>query len=246
MTKEKSPVISIVMPAYNAQERLQGVMDRIPAQLWRSVVNIWCIDDGSTDKTGAILEALASNNAKIRPLRFDRNRGYGAALKKGLALCQDDGCDVAACLHADGQYPPEIIPQAIDSMLSRALDIMQGSRIASGTALSGGMPLYKFIANRTLTFLENRVFKLSLTDYHSGMLFYSRRALTILPFDRLSDGFDFDVEVIASARANGLAIGEIPVPTHYGTEISHVRSIPYGFRVLEIIRKYALGRYVLR
>jgi hypothetical protein len=150
------------------------------------------------------------------------------------------------CLHADGQYAPEIIPDALSAMRSRLLDIMQGSRIASKTALSGGMPLYKFLANRALTFFENRVLKLSLTDYHSGMLFYARRALETLPFDTFSDSFDFDVEVIASARARGLSIGEIPVPTHYGTEISHVRSISYGVRVLDIMRKYAMGRYALR
>jgi glycosyltransferase involved in cell wall biosynthesis len=238
--------VSIIMPAYNAQEHIRGVFERIPTRLWPAIVNAWVIDDGSIDETSTVLASLASANAKIRPLRFDRNSGYGAALKKGLSLCRDDGCMIAVCLHADGQYPPEIIPGAIDSMLSRSLDIMQGSRIASGTALSGGMPLYKFMANRALTFLENRVFRLSLTDFHSGMLFYSRRALATLPFDRFSDSFDFDVEVIAAARANNLAIGEIAIPTHYGTEISHVRSIPYGIRVLDAIIKYKQGRYTLQ
>ena len=238
-----TPTVSIIMPAYNAQEHIQGVFERIPAQWWPHVINAWVIDDGSVDKTSTVIGLLSSVNAKIKPLRFERNSGYGAALKKGLSLCRTDGCMIAICLHADGQYPPEIIPGALSTMLSRGLDIMQGSRIASGTALSGGMPLYKFIANRTLTFLENRVFGLSLTDYHSGMLFYSRRALETLPFERFSDSFDFDVEVIAAARANNLAIGEIPIPTHYGTELSHVRSIPYGIRVLDAIAKYKLGRY---
>jgi glycosyltransferase involved in cell wall biosynthesis len=242
MTKEKLPV-SVIMPAYNAQEHIAGVFERIPAGLWPIIANVWVIDDGSTDMTGTIINKLAAANAKIRPLRFNRNSGYGAALKKGLSMCRRDGCGLGVCLHADGQYPPEIIPCAVTTMLSRSLDIMQGSRIASGTALSGGMPIYKFMANKVLTFLENRVFRLSLTDYHSGMLFYSRRALETLPFERFSDSFDFDVEVIAAARANNLAIGEIPIPTHYGTEISHVRSIPYGIRVLNAIIKYKQGRY---
>jgi glycosyltransferase involved in cell wall biosynthesis len=235
--------ISIIMPAYNAGTHLEDVFNRIPSDVWRMAANVWAIDDGSTDNTGTVLDTLAAGNPNIRPIHFDRNKGYGAALKKGLSLCQGDGCGIAVCLHADGQYPPEVIPVALEAMKSRSLDILQGSRIASGTALSGGMPIYKFVANRALTFLENRVFGLSMTDYHSGMLLYSRRAIATLPFERFSDSFDFDVEVIASARAKGLAIGEIPIPTHYGAEISHVRSIPYGLRVLNIMRKFATGGY---
>jgi glycosyltransferase involved in cell wall biosynthesis len=237
--------VSIIMPAYNAGAHIEGVFKRIPAQLWPGIANVWVIDDGSIDKTGAIANALAIANRKIKPIHFDCNKGYGVALKKGLSLCKNDGCTIALCLHADGQYPPEIIPGAIEKMRSRVLDIMQGSRIASGTALTGGMPLYKFVANRTLTFFENLVFHLTMTDYHSGMLFFSRRALETLPFESFSDSYDFDVEAIAAARANGLSIGEIPIPTHYGSEISHVRSIPYGFRIVRVMRKYLMGRYTL-
>jgi glycosyltransferase involved in cell wall biosynthesis len=227
--------LSIIIPAYNAEAHLLSVVERIPAPLWPNVANVWVVDDGSIDKTGTILDALGNTNSKIRPIHFDRNRGYGAALKEGLCRCRNDGCAVAVCLHADGQYPPEMIPGALELMHQKSFDIMQGSRIASGTALSGGMPLYKFLANRALTFLENRVYGLSMTDYHSGMLFYSR-----------SDSFDFDVEIIASARARGLAIGEVPVPTHYGAEISHVQPMLYGIRVLGIMRKYMIGRYSVR
>ncbi len=245
MSHVKSATLSIIMPAYNAEAHITGVFKRLSPAIWPAVANVWAIDDGSTDKTAATLQTLAAANPKIRLLRFDRNNGYGAALKKGLSLCKNDGCETALCLHADGQYPPEIIPAALETMQVNGFDILQGSRIASGTALSGGMPLYKFLANRTLTFFENRILGLSLTDYHSGMLFYSRRALERLPFDTFSDGFDFDVEVIASARAKGLSIGEIPIATRYGSEISHVRSIPYGFRVVGIMMKYASGRYFL-
>jgi glycosyltransferase involved in cell wall biosynthesis len=236
--------VSMVMPAYNAETHIEGVFKRIPAGMWPDIASVWVIDDGSIDKTGAVVDALAIANRKIKPIHFDCNRGYGVALKKGLSLCKNDGCKIALCLHADGQYPPEIIPVAVGKMSSRELDIMQGSRIASGTALTGGMPLYKFVANRTLTFIENLVFQLSMTDYHSGMLFFSRRALEVLPFETFSDSFDFDVEAIAAARASGLSIGEIPIPTHYGSEISHVRSISYGFRVMRVIGKYIMGRYI--
>ncbi len=235
--------ISIVMPAYNAAGHIAGVVERVPHELWRCIRNVWIINDGSTDQTGPIINAMALKNGCIRPIHFERNRGYGASLKKGLYLCREDNSAIAVCLHADGQYPPEVIPRLLDSMHDKVLDILQGSRIASGTALSGGMPLYKFAANRVLTFLENAVFGLSLTDYHSGMLFYGKKTLETLPFERFSDSFDFDVEAIACARAKGLAIGEAPIPTHYGSEISHVRSIAYGMRVLDVMRKYLTGRY---
>jgi hypothetical protein len=146
-------------------------------------------------------------------------------------------------LHADGQYPPEPVKRFIDDMTARHIDILQGSRIGSGTALSGGMPLYKYVANRILTFFENIVFGLSLTDYHSGMLLYSRKALDTLPFDRLSASFDFDLEVIALGRARGLAIEERQIPTRYAGEISHVNVVTYGLRVLRVMACYAAGRY---
>jgi glycosyltransferase involved in cell wall biosynthesis len=234
---------SIIMPAFNAADHIGTVLDRIPAVLQPSIKNIWIVNDGSKDLTGAMADTLALKNGSVRPVHFDKNRGYGAALKKGLSLCKDDGCEVAVCLHADGQYPPEVIPDAIRIMREKSFDIMQGSRIASGTALSGGMPVYKFLANRALTFFENIVFGLSMTDYHSGMLFYSRRAIKNLPFDSFSDSFDFDVEVIASARAHRYKIGELPIPTHYGSEISHVHSVFYGLQVVNVMRKYLRGRY---
>jgi glycosyltransferase involved in cell wall biosynthesis len=243
MIFKKDPHVSIIMPAYNAQEHLAATIDRIPSRLWSMINVLWIINDGSTDSTAAVADALAKKHEKIRPIHCYPNRGYGAVMKKGLDLCKGDGCMVAVCLHSDGQYSPEAIGEGLLSMRNRKLDVMQGSRIASGTALSGGMPLYKFIANRALTFLENMVYGLSLTDYHSGMLFYGRTALDTLPFKRFSDSFDFDVEVIACCRALDLSVGEMPVPTHYGTEVSHVRSIRYGLRVVKVMIKYLLRRY---
>ena len=117
---------------------------------------------------------------------------------------------------------------------ARGIDVLQGSRIASGTALSGGMPVYKYVSNRILTFFENIVFSLSMTDYHSGMLLYSRQALDSLPFGALSSSFDFDLEVIAVARSRGLSIAELPIPTRYAGEISHVNVYSYGLRVLRV------------
>ena len=235
--------ISLVIPAYNAVLFLERVILRIPADQRSSIQQIYIVNDGSTDATAALINRLAADDPKIQPIHFTKNRGYGAAVKEGLHLCKNDGCDYAVCVHADGQYPPEYIGKGAALMASCGLHIMQGSRIASGTALSGGMPLYKFIANRLLTTLENIVFRLDMTDYHSGMLFYSKTALDTLPFNKFSDSFDFDVQVIACSCARKLAVGEMPIPTRYGEEHSHVRSIPYGLRVLRIVFDYASGKY---
>ena len=233
------------MPAFNAARHLEGVIGRIPQEVWQDIVHVWVVNDGSHDCTIAVIDQLCSSNPKIRPVHFSWNRGYGRAVREGLSHCKEDGCDVAVCLHADGQYPPEAIPAMVEKMAACNADIMQGSRIASGTALSGGMPVYKYIANRTLTFFENIVFGLSLSDYHSGMLLYSRKALDTLPFERLSASFDFDLEVIALARARKLAISEMPIPTRYAEEQSYLNPVSYGVRVLGVMTKYLAGRYTM-
>ncbi len=231
------------MPAYNAAAHIEGVFERIPSEVWKQLHHVWVVNDGSADNTAEKLDGLAKQNARIRPVHLQVNRGYGIAVQTGLKRCREDGCDIAICLHADGQYAPEIIPQFVEKIESEQYDIVQGSRIASGTALSGGMPLYKFVANRVLTFFENLVFGLSMSDFHSGYLVYSRKALDSIPFERLSTSFDFDLEVIASARARGLKVGELPIPTRYAEEKSHVNSIAYGMRCIGVMAKYLMGKY---
>ncbi len=231
------------MPAYNAARHLEAVVARIPHSLWPRVEHVWIINDGSRDDTRTVVAGLCEKNDKIRAVHFSWNRGYGTTVRQGLARCKEDKCDIAVCLHADGQYPPEVIEEGADAMASRSIDVLQGSRIASGTALSGGMPLYKYVANRVLTFFENIVFGLRLTDYHSGMLFYSKKALDTLPFDRLSSSFDFDLEVIALSCSRGLSIAEFPIPTRYAGEISYVNPIAYGIRVLGVMANYMAKRY---
>jgi glycosyltransferase involved in cell wall biosynthesis len=237
------PTISLFMPAFNAEPYIREVFNRFPDELWRSIAHVWVINDGSTDGTKEALAALCRSNDKITAVHFAWNRGYGKAVKEGLGKCKNDGCDIAVCLHADGQYPPEAVVKFSREMAARRLDILQGSRIASGTALSGGMPVYKYTANRILTFLENMVFNLSMTDYHSGMLLYGRKTLDMVPFERLSDSFDIDLEMIACGRARGLAISEMPIPTRYAGETSHLNPVTYGLRVLGVMAKYLSGRY---
>lgn len=237
------PSISIFMPAYNAAPYMRKVIGRIPPALWERLGSVWIVNDGSTDLTGAVAESLSRGNGIIRPVHFSRNRGYGVAVRQGLSLCKSDGCDFAACLHADGQYPPESILPFVDAMAANGIDLMQGSRLASGTALAGGMPIYKYIAGRLLTAIENRVLGLRLSDYHSGFLVYGRAALEALPFHLLSESFDFDLEAIAAARTRGLAISELPIPTRYAGETSHLNPATYGLRVLWALVKYKAGYY---
>jgi glycosyltransferase involved in cell wall biosynthesis len=240
---DRIPRVSVFIPAFNASAHLPAVLERFPDELWPAIEHVWIINDGSRDSTAACADTLAKGNVKIQPVHFSWNRGYGCAVREGLFRCRQDACDFAVCLHADGQYPPEAIVGFVREMAARGIDILQGSRIASGTALSGGMPLYKYVANRILTFFENIVFNLSMTDYHSGMLVYGRKALDSLPFEALSGSFDFDLEVIACARSRGLCIAELPIPTRYAGEISHVNVVSYGLRVLGVMAKYLAGGY---
>jgi glycosyltransferase involved in cell wall biosynthesis len=235
--------ISVIMPAYNACRHIDSVLYRFPSELKRVIRHIYIINDGSTDETHAFLDALSLNEKTIVPVHFETNRGYGNAVREGLNRCRKDGCDFAACIHADGQYPPESVCSFVSHMQLKNIDIMQGSRIASGTALQGGMPLYKYIAGTILTALENQVLHLKLTDYHSGFLVYNRKALSTLRFEQLSYSFDFDLEVLASACHAGLKVGELPIPTRYATEHSYLNPVTYGIRVLRVLFRFKAGYY---
>lgn len=232
-----------VIPAYNAARHIRGVIERLAALRELTVDSIVVVDDGSQDATRAEALACAALGVPVALVVRRANGGYGAAMKDGLVRARESDADLVACIHADGQYSPEALPSLVRSMRSRQLDLLQGSRIASGTALSGGMPFYKYAANAVLNRLENSTLKLAMTDYHSGYLLYGRRALERIPFARLSDSFDFDLEVIAAACARGLRVGEAPVPTHYGDETSHLNPISYGLRVLRVMWNYRRGHY---
>jgi glycosyltransferase involved in cell wall biosynthesis len=235
--------LTVVIPAYDAGRHIGAVLERVARLTACGLEHVIVVDDGSRDDTVRVIKAAKPPpGARLTLLERRKNGGYGAAMKDGLAAASAEGPDLVACVHADGQYAPEALPALISEHARRGLDLLQGSRIASGTALRGGMPLYKYVGNALLNRLENRTLQLSLTDYHSGYLLYGRRALQ-LPLQGLSNSFDFDLEVIASARARGLVVGEAPVPTHYGDEISHLNPLTYGLRVLRVMWNYKRGRY---
>jgi glycosyltransferase involved in cell wall biosynthesis len=235
--------VCVFIPAYNAAATVSEVLARIPAETWDAVQSVIVIDDGSTDETARVVEGLQRKYAKLVLVSSPQNRGYGPTVRRGLKLALETGADAIACLHADGQYPPEKLPAFFAHMQEHGIDVLQGSRHKAGGALAGGMPVYKWLAGKVLTGLENLAFGLKLTDYHSGFLVYSHRAVTEVPIDELSGYFDFDLEFIARARQRGLSIDELAIPTRYADEESHLNPIRYGFRVLRVTAKFLSGRY---
>jgi len=233
----------VVVPAYQAEATLEETLERIPGSTWPSIERLLIVDDGSRDGTRRVATRLAAREPRIEVVHHDANRGYGPTVRRGLEAARASSCDVAVVLHADGQYPPERLLECAEVCLSGGLALLQGSRHRDGTARAGGMPLYKIVAGRLLVALENRVFGLALTDYHSGFLFHSRRALDAIPYAELGSSFDFDLQVIACAAAAGLPVGETGIATRYAGEVSHLRPIPYGLRVLEVLRRYRQGRF---
>jgi glycosyltransferase involved in cell wall biosynthesis len=235
--------LAIVIPAYQARRHIRGVLERISATGVPELSRVIVVDDGSRDAISEEVSAMHHFPCALECMVRERNGGYGAAMKDGISRARERGATVVACVHADGQYAPESLPSLLTERSRRELDVLQGSRIASGTALRGGMPYYKYVANAALNLLENRTLGLALSDYHSGYLIYGPRALASLPFANFSDSFDFDLEVIAAACAHGFRVAEAPVPTHYGDEVSHLNPISYGLRVLRVLLKYRRGRY---
>jgi glycosyltransferase involved in cell wall biosynthesis len=237
------PSLSVFVPAYNAADTLSGVIARIPDEAWPIIEAVHIINDGSTDATARVAMTIAQKYPKVRLHSLPSNQGYGQAVRQGIKLCLAGGADYIGCLHADGQYPPEQLLPFVQHMHARGIHVLQGSRHKDGGALAGGMPFYKYVAGKCLSWLENKTFGLHLTDYHSGFLVYSRTALLTVPVDRLSGYFDFDLEFIAWARSKGLTVDELPIPTRYHGEVSHLNPVRYGLRALGVMGKYVTGRY---
>jgi len=235
--------VFIIMPAYNAGKTIEGVFSRIPDHVKLRIKRYVVVNDGSKDDTEEALSRLRSECPDLITLRHETNRGYGAAEKTLLNYALKEGAEVAILLHSDGQYSPEKIPDLLKPIDDNEADIVQGSRMLGKGALKGGMPLYKFIANKCLTALENMAFGMKLAEYHSGYMLYSRKTLLEIPFNRLSDSFDFDLEMIVMAKIRNFRIAEVPIPTIYAGEVSHLNPVKYGLDVLSVVRSYLRGKY---
>jgi len=232
------------MPAYNAEKTIERVFARIPPAVQHQVVHYIVVNDGSTDDTAAALGRLQQHFPRLVVLDHGVNRGYGVAEKTLLRYAAGTEAEVIVLLHADGQYTPEEIPRLVEPFDTEQADIVQGSRMMEGrAALRGGMPLYKYVANRALTAIENLAFGLRMAEYHSGYMLYSQRALRTIPFEKLSDNFCFDQEMLIMAKVKGLKIVQRPIPTHYGDEVSHLKPVRYGLHVLALVWAYQRGHY---
>ncbi|RJQ31205.1 glycosyltransferase family 2 protein [Candidatus Parcubacteria bacterium] len=241
MVPENKKIV-IVIPAFNAQKTIGVVLSRIPAEFITRTEKIYVINDGSLDGTLAEAESLKNKFSNIVIINKEINEGYARAQKTGFRRALNEGADVIILLHADGQYAPEELPRLTEPLIDGSADVVQGSRMLGG-ALKGGMPLYKFLANKFLSKLENICYRMDLAEYHSGYMLYSGKALKTIPFEKLSDTFHFDGEMLFVANDLGLRIKEIAIPTHYGGEKSNLKPIKYGFDVLKIMLRYKSGGY---
>jgi glycosyltransferase involved in cell wall biosynthesis len=236
------PVL-IAVPAYNAGDTVERLFARIPSDAVDHTTRYVAVDDGSSDDTLQALARVRSRLPSLVVLRHERNRGYGGAVKTLFSHALDSDARIIVILHADGQYAPEKLPDLLGPLRRGEADLVQGSRMLGGGALAGGMPLYKYVANRILTVIENRAFGMNLAEFHSGYMLYSRKTLTAIPFTRLSDSFDFDLEMLVCARILGLRVGEVSIPTRYADEVSHLKPISYGLDVLAVVGRHLRGEY---
>ena len=235
--------VFVLVPAYNAGATVERVFERIPDEARGRIRRYAAVNDGSKDDTAAALERLAARFPNLAILNHAGNRGYGEAEKTLLRYALAEGAQVGILLHSDGQYSPEKIPEILAPFDRGEADMAQGSRMLGGGALRGGMPFYKFVANKILTAIENRAFGMTMAEYHSGYMAYSRKAMETIPWEKLSNSFDFDLEMLVLAHIKGLRIAEVPIPTIYAGEKSHLNPIQYGLDVLSVVREYRRGKY---
>lgn len=235
--------IGILIVAYNAESTLAKVLDRIPVDFLKQIDAILVCDDASTDDTHNVgLRYQSKSQLPLTIVRHEINLGYGGNQKTGYQWALEKNLDLVVLLHGDGQYAPEYLPQMVAPIVSGSADVVFGSRmITHGGARQGGMPLYKFVGNKILTTLQNRLAKVSLTEWHSGYRAYSVASLRKVNFLKNSDYFDFDSQIILQMIGARQRIVEIEIPTFYGDEISRVNGIKYGIKILIHTLKFRLS-----
>jgi len=227
------------MPAYNAAKTLRQTYDEVMEQGLVDLVIL--VDDGSKDETAAIARALPGVKVHVHP----KNRGYGGNQKTCYRLALEAGADIVIMIHPDYQYTPKLIPAMVTIIGNDLHPCVLGSRILGGYALRGGMPVWKYIANRFLTAAENLLLGAKLSEYHTGYRAFSRTLLTALPLEANSDDFVFDNQMLAQILWSGFTIGEVSCPTKYFAEASSInlrRSIQYGIGCMTVAGTYRLAK----
>jgi glycosyltransferase involved in cell wall biosynthesis len=226
----------IFIVAYNAEATIEKVLNRIPSCLHSADVEVLIIDDSSKDNTFTRgLRFQQKNSAfKITVLRTAENQGYGGNQKLGYRYAIDNGFDIVALVHGDGQYAPEKLPALLAPLVHGEAEVVFGSRmIDKRAARRGGMPFYKWIGNQILTRFQNCMLGTTLSEFHSGYRLYSTKALAQIPFERNTNGFHFDTEIIIQLVLKNVRIAELPIPTYYGDEICHVNGVKYAWDVFK-------------
>lgn len=240
MIKQKKVVV--VMPAYNAAQTLEKTWSEIPLDIVDEVV---LVDDASRDETSQLARQLGIHHV----LRHDRNRGYGGNQKTCYAKALELGADIVIMVHPDYQYSPKLIESMAYVIANDVYPVVYASRILGKGALKGGMPMYKYVANRLLTLFQNIMMGQKLSEYHTGYRAFSGEALRKVDLEANSDDFVFDNQITAQIFMAGLEIAEVTCPTRYFKEASSInfrRSVIYGLGVLKVCLQYRLHKWGMR
>lgn len=237
MPRQSSHKVVVVMPAYNAAKTLHMTYAELPHNMVDLVI---LVDDGSSDQTVDIARKLG-----LELFVHNRNYGYGANQKTCYREALKAGADIIVMVHPDYQYDPTLLPEIVRPIQQGEADVVLGSRLLGGNVMKQGMPWWKFISNRFLTGLENRVFGLTLSEYHTGYRAYRRDALESVNLDMNSDNFIFDQEIMAQFVDLGARVAEVPVPTRYfpqASSASFIQSSIYGLSILLLLLRFVLHR----
>lgn len=241
--------VGVLVLAYEASSTLERLFTRIPLNLGAELTAVLICDDGSKDDTFCVAARIKQQHPHI-PIELIRrpvNLGYGGNQKAGYRWMIDHGLDLVVLLHGDGQYAPECLPQMIEPILDGRADVVLGSRmLVPGAAIAGGMPLYKYVGNKILTYIQNEIVDVQLSEWHSGYRSYSVPALAKVKFDSNSDYYDFDTQIILQLIDANQKIVEIPVPTFYGDTISRVNGVKYAYRILGHVIRWKLSHCSFR
>jgi glycosyltransferase involved in cell wall biosynthesis len=234
--------VVVVMPAYNAAKTLQVTYDEVMAQGVVDLVIV--VDDCSRDDTAEIARSLPNTKVHVH----EKNKGYGGNQKSCYRLAVEEGADIVIMVHPDYQYTPLLIPAMVSLIANGLYECVVGSRILGRGALRGGMPIWKYIANRFLTLTENVVLGVKMSEYHTGYRAFSRKLLEELPLSANSDDFVFDNQMLAQVFWYGYTVAEISCPTKYFAEASSInfrRSVVYGFGCLGTAARYRAAKWGL-
>lgn len=235
--ERKLEKVVVVLPAYNAENTLEATVKDIPGDL-----EIILVDDCSKDKTVEVAKKLGVI-VEVHKV----NKGYGANLKTCFRLAKEMNADVVVVLHPDYQYDGRLIPSFVGFLRLGVCDVLLGSRVRTRKeTLAGGMPVWKYLFNRLLTFIENVALGQNLGDAHSGFRCFTREVLDTIPYEKNSNDFSFDTEVLAQAAYFGFKLGDAPMPVRYfdgASSISFVRCIKYTYETLLVVVKFLLARW---